>query len=129
MIRNLDPALGLVCFDCLPGVVDDVDEHLLHLVRIHHGLRQLRVEARDDLHVAGAQLVLEDFDRRFDQFVDGGELSFRCAPAGEAEQSLDDLLTPQRALVEHLEITLVLGLYHGVFHQFREAQHRRQWIV
>src|SRR5207253_9371390 len=60
-------AFGLMGFDGLSCVIDDVEKDLLQLVRVHQRFGKMRVEPRDDLDVAGAHLILEDLDGALDR--------------------------------------------------------------
>src|ERR1051326_3280778 len=105
---DADPAAGPMSFDGLARVVNDVDEHLLNLVRIEHDLWQFRVQPSDDLDVARAHLVLKNLNGPFRQLVEIGEFALRLMTPGKTQQALHDLLAPERALMDHRHEMLVL---------------------
>ena len=83
--RDANRTLGLVAFNCLPRIVDNIEEDLLYLMGIDHCLRQMRVQAGGDFDIARPQLVLKKFDRALDQFVDARELSLGSSAPREAQ--------------------------------------------
>jgi hypothetical protein len=118
-----------VRFNGLPGVIEEIDEDLLNLVRVDQCLRKVRIEIHDRFHIAGAELVKQDFHRRFDEAIDANSLPFGSTAAGEAEERLDDFLAAQCGLVHHRQIAFILGTHRSVLQQFGEAHHRSQGII
>jgi len=55
-----------VAGDGVLGVVDEVEEDLLHLIEVQHGLRDERIELLDDFEVVDAQLIGLQVDRLLD---------------------------------------------------------------
>ena len=99
-----DLAVLAVRLQRLARVAEDVHEDLLQLVRIRHDDGQLGRELRDDLDVAGAQVVGHDLQHLLDHGVELHELALGGVLAREAEQALHDLVAAVRALGDELEV-------------------------
>src|SRR5205085_2609758 len=98
----------LMPLDGLAAIVDYVQKNLLDLMRIDHRHGQVGVQVQNYLDVAGAQLVLQEIHCRLEQLIQGGKLALGLVAPRKAEQILNDLLAPLRALVNELEVPLML---------------------
>ena len=88
----------------LLGVDDDVQEHLLDLVRVEHRLRQRRVELQLGLDVADAQVVVAQLQHALDERVEVRRLLLRPAPARERQQVRHDLRCALGLAVDRLDL-------------------------
>ena len=113
--------LGVRATDGLRGVVDDVHEYLLDLVRVHFDLGEPRLRGERELDVLRHQLVLEQLDRRFEDRPDGLELALAFLASGEREQVAHDARCALRLLPDDGE-----GLLEPFRHVLGFAQQVRE---
>ena len=86
------------------GVVQDVQEHLLQLVRISDDLGQRLVEVLDHLDAVALEVVGAQLHGALQDGIQLHRLALRRHLAGKAEQILHDLLGALRLLQNHPQI-------------------------
>ena len=92
--RRIDRDRSAVVADGVGGVDEQVDEYLLHLVRVHRHFRQRGVEIRIELDVLEQELRCDDLYCALEDPVEIRVLLAGHGRAGEIEQALDDFPAP-----------------------------------
>jgi hypothetical protein len=116
--------------DGLGGIVDQIDEDLLNLVRLDVRHRQVRLHVNARLHPVGHELVAQQEEGRVQQGTERGGPPLVLVLAREAQQVLHDVGRPLGLLLDHRE-WLTQGRRHvGDFHQIiGKSYHRRERVV
>src|SRR5271169_1119873 len=96
---------------------------------VQHRLGQIRVQARDDLDIAGAQLVLHELNGALDEGIDVGKPALRRMKPGEVEQVLDNSLAALCALEDQLEVPVLVRVAGCLGEQLRESHDGGERIV
>ena len=98
---NPSTSLGTGARDRLGGVVDDVHEYLLDLVRVDLDFRQARLELERQLGASREQLIPEQLMRGLENRPDRLQLAFAFLAAREREQVAYDRRGALRFLTNH----------------------------
>src|ERR1043166_3504788 len=85
-------------------LVQDIQEHLLQLVRIADQIRQALIEFLHNLHAVIGKVIRAQGDGLAQNVVDLERLALRRALAGKTQQVLHDLLGALRLFQDHLQI-------------------------
>jgi len=80
-------------------------------------VRQSRVEFRDDLDAAGAELIAAKCPRGLDGLSDVHELSFRRMLAGETQKTLHNFGAALRLADDAVEESLLVRISRGLVQQ------------
>src|SRR5216683_1752022 len=126
--RNLDESVGAGAphldasgprgfADGVVSVVQDVEKHLLELVRISDDSGQGFVETFDHLNAVTDEVVRAQVYGALQDGVELDELALRWHLTGKAEEVLYDLLGALRLLQNHAQIAARAFGEFGVFHQ------------
>src|ERR1039458_2981488 len=103
--------------DSVVSVIQDIEKHLLQLVRISDDLGQGLVEPFDHLNAVTDEVVGAQVDGALQDGVDLHGLALRRHLAGKAEQVLHDLLGALGFLQNDAQIAARAFGEFGVFHQ------------
>ena len=100
---NASASVGTSARDRLGGVVDDVHEYLLDLVRVDLDFRQARLELERQLDAGREQLIPEQLMRGLENRPDRLQLAFAFLAAREREQVAYDRRGALRFLTNHCQ--------------------------
>ncbi len=113
----------------LLGVDDQVEEHLLHLVRIGEHLREAGGQRLDDGDVADALVVGPQRQSLANDLVEVDHRARRMPLAGEHQQIADDLRGALRLAEDRLETTARLVVHTALREPLGARQNRRERVV
>ena len=126
---NDDGAWSIDRHECLLGVDQQIENHLLELGGVRPDLRLARVEVERDGDVQRREVIRPQGERAPRDVVHVHEGALLAAGAGEREQIRGDASDARRFVVHHLEHLAVLGLQLVQQQRLREAGDDRGRIV
>ena len=86
----------------LPGIGQQIEQHLLNLVAAHERQRR-RLGSELDLHAIFLHLALQEHERFLDELGQVGRHAVVAAIAGEAQHAVGDFFGPQRGVEDFRE--------------------------
>src|SRR4029077_12319016 len=99
------------------GVIQDIQEDLLQLLRIAECWREIFVEVFGDLDSVAGKIVAAKLDGLAEDIVDVNEFALHGALAGEAEQVLDNVFGSLSFVQDDLQIFAGVFGYRRILQQ------------
>ena len=128
--RYFDPRTLHGFADRVIRIIQDVEEHLLQLMRVANHEWQMVLQALGNGDAAALQVIRTQLNGAFQNRIQLHRLSLRRHLASEAQQVLHDLLRALRLLQDDAQIFACAFRQLGVLHQqVCETQDRRERIV
>src|SRR5882757_9256900 len=112
------------------GVIENVQENLLQLLRIAEGRRQILIEFLNDFYSVTDEIVTSELDGLPQYVIDLYQFALYRTLPREAQQILHDVLGALRFLQDDLQIfARVFGDLRVLEKEIGEAKNRRQRVI
>ena len=113
----------------LARIVQNIQHHLLKLMRIANDFRQGRIVTTHHFNIAGTQFITQKIQNRIEEFADVDEFALGRMLTRKTQKALHDFVATMRALENEIDVRGVFFLQAARFEQFGKTDHRGQRII